>query len=215
MLKQIFDLFVQSDRPSDGSEGGLGVGLTLVKHLGELHGGTVTADSEGPNQGSTFTVRLPLTAKQPARVAGEEPLQSSGTGSKIVLVEDNADAREMLKSLLEFDGHQVVAAEDGRRGLDVILGERPNIAIIDIGLPELDGLEVARRVRASSLDHEVYLVALTGYGQEQDRMSVLRAGFDQHLVKPVNAKELARVLSASPPALRESQSSAQEGTPEA
>lgn len=198
MLDRIFELFVQSDSTADGSGGGMGVGLTLVKHLVELHGGTVTATSCGKNHGSTFTVRLALT-KKPLAATEEEPFPPADENStKVVLVEDNSDAREMLKSLLELDGYQVVAAEDGKSGVAAILAECPHIAIIDIGLPELDGLEVARQVRASSLDHRVYLVALTGYGQQQDRVAVREAGFDQHLVKPVEATELARVLTVRP-----------------
>ncbi len=198
MLDRIFELFVQSDSTSDGSGGGMGVGLTLVKHLVELHGGTVAATSAGRKKGSTFTVRLPLTDKPPKAADTEESLPQEVTGTKVVLVEDNADAREMLKALLELDGYDVLATDDGRHGLEAILSARPDVAIVDIGLPELDGLEVARQVRASAAGQDVYLVALTGYGQQKDRRAVLKAGFDQHLVKPVDAKELARVLTARP-----------------
>jgi two-component system CheB/CheR fusion protein len=198
MLDQIFDLFVQSEGTADGSGGGMGVGLTLVKHLVELQGGAVTASSPGRNKGSTFTVRVPLTERMPAKADEVEPPLFNAVGTKIVLVEDNADAREMLKSLLELDGYQVVTAEDGRLGVEAIFAEHPNVAIVDIGLPELDGFAVARQVRASTTDHSVYLVALTGYGQQQDRVAVLEAGFDEHLIKPVDPKELGRVLGSRP-----------------
>jgi PAS domain S-box-containing protein len=194
MLNRIFELFVQSDSTVDGSGGGMGVGLTLVKHLVELQGGTVTASSAGSDQGSTFLVRLPLTHQGPKPVLLPPPVPLDAANTKIVLVEDNADARGMLKSLLELDGYQVVAEEDGRRGVETILREKPDVALVDIGLPELDGYGVARQVRSSLSGRDVYLVALTGYGQQKDHTAVLEAGFDEHLVKPVNMDELTRVL---------------------
>jgi two-component system CheB/CheR fusion protein len=195
MLDHIFELFVQSDSTADGSGGGMGVGLTLVRHLVQLQGGTVTASSEGTHQGSVFVVRLPLTHKHPEPAPSTPPAPAKAASTKIVLVEDNADARGMLKSLLELDGYQVVAAENGRQGVESILREKPDVALVDIGLPELDGYGVAREVRGSSADHDVYLVALTGYGQQKDRIAVLEAGFDEHLVKPMNMDELTRVLT--------------------
>jgi two-component system CheB/CheR fusion protein len=198
MLDQIFDLFVQSTNTTEGSDGGMGIGLTLVRNLVELQGGTVTAESDGRGKGSVFTVRLPLTDKRPVARDQSRPPEPHVIAGKIVLVEDNADAREMLKMLLELDGYTVATAADGQQGLDTILAEKPNFAIVDIGLPKLDGLEVARQVRAASTDRDVCLVALTGYGQQQDHDAVLAAGFDEHLVKPVDARELKRVLNTRP-----------------
>ncbi len=126
---------------------------------------------------------------------GKEPQAARTTPARVLLVEDNADAREMLRTLLELDGHHVEVAENGRRGLDLLLQERPDVALVDIGLPELDGYEVARRARQSLDNGDVYLVALTGYGQQKDRAAVHAAGFDEHLVKPVNPAELARILN--------------------
>lgn len=195
MLDRIFELFVQSESTADGSGGGMGVGLTLVKHLVELQGGTVTAESDGTGQGSTFVVRLPLTQESPPETPPASPVPQTARDTKIVLVEDNADARGMLKSLLELDGYRVVAEEDGRHGVESILREKPDVALVDIGLPELDGYGVAREVRGSPSNDDVYLVALTGYGQQKDHAAVLEAGFDEHLVKPVNMDELTRVLT--------------------
>ncbi len=195
MLDRIFELFVQSASTAEGSGGGMGVGLTLVKHLVELQGGTVTASSAGPGRGSTFVVRLPLTQARPRQAAPPPPVLPESTNTRIVLVEDNADARGMLKALLELDGYQVVAEEDGRRGVAAILRERPDVALVDIGLPELDGYGVARQIRGSSAGYGVYLVALTGYGQEKDHAAIMEAGFDEHLVKPVDMDDLTRVLT--------------------
>jgi two-component system CheB/CheR fusion protein len=194
MLDEIFDMFFQSDSALDHSDGGMGVGLTLVRALAEMHGGTVTAHSEGLGQGSQFVVRLPLTSKPPAKAA-VQPSATARVVNRVLLVEDNADSRDMLRAILTLDGYQVQVAEDGQQGLDAILAQRPDVALIDIGLPGLDGYEVARRVRRQLNRSEVHLVALTGYGQAKDRAAVFEAGFDEHLVKPVNPEELARVLS--------------------
>jgi two-component system CheB/CheR fusion protein len=194
MLDRVFDLFIQSNATRDGSGGGMGVGLTLVRHLVQLQGGTVTARSDGPQRGSTFVVRLPLAAAPPVNPQ-PQPEMTPTAARKIVLVEDDRDAREMLKALLELDGHTVVAAADGKRGVEIILTEEPDIALVDIGLPELDGFGVAQQVRCSPKGGDVLLVALTGYGQEKDRAAVVAAGFDEHLVKPLMPSELDRVMN--------------------
>jgi PAS domain S-box-containing protein len=184
----VFDLFVQGDRSLDRRQGGLGIGLTLVRRLIELHGGHVSASSPGPNQGSTFTVRLP-------RCAPPFNTETSGTEislekKSVVIVEDNADACEALRAMLEMDGHLVRTAEDGVSGLNMILNLAPDVALVDIGLPGLNGLEIASRVRAAGLT--LRMVALSGYGQATDVKDALAAGFDGHLVKPVDPRQLAR-----------------------
>ncbi|MCA9124054.1 MAG: PAS domain-containing protein [Planctomycetaceae bacterium] len=210
LLANIFDMFVQADETLDRREGGMGVGLTLVRSLVEMHGGTVWARSEGEQQGSEFVVRLPISYKRQDSAAegsitppdsenDQKPGNNASAGRtapvRVLLVEDNADAREMLRTLLELDGYQVQVAENGKVGLEMLLQSRPDVALVDIGLPEVDGYEVARRVRKSLDNGDVYLVALTGYGQHKDRAAVFAAGFDEHLVKPVDLRALARILS--------------------
>ena len=196
LLEEIFDMFFQSNNAIDRSDGGIGVGLTLVRTLVEMHGGTVTAHSEGLGHGSQFLVSLPLTSKTRAS-STEQPLVTTGAVTRVLLVEDNADTRDMLQAILKLDGFQVEVAADGQQGLDAILAQRPDVALVDIGLPGLDGYEVARRVREQLSRSEVRLVALTGYGQAKDREAVFQAGFDEHLVKPINPQNLTRVLSRS------------------
>ena len=201
MLNDVFALFVQSKRTLDRSEGGLGVGLTLVRSLVAMHGGAVTARSDGDGRGSEFVVRLPLTSapvdEEPApsreiiHVAGRRRVK----GKHVVVVEDNADAREMLCELLTRAGFDCKSADRGDAGLDLIRDLRPDVALVDVGLPVIDGLELARRVRADHALDDVYLVALTGYGQATDRLTATNAGFDEHVVKPVRSDELIRLLT--------------------
>jgi len=193
ICKKIFDLFVQADKTLERSDGGMGVGLTLVRMLVKLHGGSIEAFSEGARKGSEFVVRLPLTAKRPDTTKFAEPARG-GTNSHVLIVEDNADSRRMLETLLRLDGFVVTTAGDGREGLDSIRKNRPDVALVDIGLPVLDGYELARQARKQFPDGELRLVALTGYGRAEDRQAVLDAGFDEHLVKPVEPDQLARVL---------------------
>ncbi len=195
MLESAFELFVQSRRTLDRAEGGLGVGLTLVRGLVTKHGGTVTAISDGEGKGAEFVVRLPLTSLPPERDA--EP-RASGIallpGSRVVVIEDNADSREVLCALLTHAGFDCRSSDNGVAGLALIDEFQPLAAIVDIGLPELDGLELARRVRASGKHQGIYLIALTGYGQRADRELALQAGFDAHVVKPVDLALLRRLL---------------------
>ena len=184
MLETIFDLFVQNDRTLDRADGGMGVGLTLVRTLVAMHGGTVTARSDGVGRGSEFVVRLPLTTEQRPAVSAEQPSKLPA-GTRVLIVEDNADSREMLAQLLRMDGCNVTVAADGHQGLEAIRREKFDLALVDIGLPGIDGYEVARQVRAGPAGDGIYLVALTGYGRPEDRLAVLQAGFDEHLVKPV------------------------------
>jgi CheY-like chemotaxis protein len=194
MLPSVFELFVQSEDSLGQASGGMGVGLTLVRNLLELHGGTVTAHSEGPGRGSEFVVRLPNTDKRPrAERPPQESLPLERT-QRIVIIEDNPDSRQMLKSLLELDGFQVETANDGASGLEQILQNEPDFALVDIGLPGMDGYEVARRVQAALREKRPCLVALTGYGRAEDAQAVKAAGFDEHLVKPVNPSDLNRVI---------------------
>jgi signal transduction histidine kinase/CheY-like chemotaxis protein len=193
LLPSIFDMFVQGETTLGSARGGLGIGLTLVRRLIELHGGSVTASSGGVGHGSTFTVRLPRVADATIRPAVALPLPAT-MPKRVLLIEDSRDAREMFRLLLEQAGHSVYEAEDGDRGLELMDRERPDVAIIDIGLPGLDGYHVARRIRAHPNGRAIVLVALTGYGSLRDHEHSSEAGFDHHLVKPVDADELWRLL---------------------
>jgi PAS domain S-box-containing protein len=193
MIDRIFDLFYQGERTLDRAEGGLGIGLTLVRRLVELHGGRVEAESPGPGHGSTVTVELPqIAAPASSERVGEAPPTPSPR--RIVIVEDSRDSREMLRYLLEHAGHEVHEASDGPSGLQAILKIRPDIALVDVGLPGLDGYEVARKVRTDEAGRAVRLVALTGYGLPDDLRRSEDAGFDAHLVKPVDPARLAAVI---------------------
>lgn len=197
LLRRAFDLFVQGERARDRSQGGLGIGLTLARRLVELHGGSVEAHSDGPGQGCRMIVRLPM-AQQPVVDAPEATVQAThdpqGTGQRIVIVEDNDDVREMLRYLLESIGHEVDEAADGIQGIAKVTELRPDVALVDIGLPGIDGFEVARRLRASGDASQTLLIALTGYGLDKDREAVLEAGFDRHLTKPVEPDLLIQIL---------------------
>jgi signal transduction histidine kinase/CheY-like chemotaxis protein len=193
LLPSIFDMFVQGDITLDRARGGLGIGLTLVRSLVDLHGGSVVASSGGVGAGSTFTVRLPSVAHATIPLAIASPLPGT-LPQRVLLVEDGRDAREMLRLLLEQAGHDVYEAEDGFSGVELMDRVRPDVAIIDIGLPGLDGYEVARRMRAHPHGGAMVLVALTGYGSARDHEQSAGAGFDHHLVKPVDIDALGRLL---------------------
>ncbi|WP_170162317.1 CHASE domain-containing protein [Caldimonas tepidiphila] len=192
MLPRVFEMFVQAERPADRS-GGLGIGLMLVRSLVELHGGTVRARSEGRGHGSEFTVCLPLLVSG-ARGQGpdrEERAASPARGLRILLVDDNRDAAESLAALLAGDGHAVELAHDGPQALEAAARSRPDVALLDIGLPGLDGYEVARRLRRGPEGERLRLIAITGWGQPEDRRRTRDAGFDAHLVKPVDYPALS------------------------
>ena len=195
LLPHIFDLFTQGDRPLDRSQGGLGLGLTLVQRLVAMHGGTVAAVSDGAGRGTTFTVRFPIIDAPGARRPSVSAETVAGPRRRILVIEDNADGREMLRMMLTLDGHEVAEAEDGVSGVEKALALRPDVVIMDIGLPGLDGYTAARRIRASELGRQVRLVALTGYGQPEDKRRGAEAGFDAHLVKPVQPGELRRIIA--------------------
>jgi two-component system CheB/CheR fusion protein len=191
-LARVFEIFYQAPQTIDRPRGGLGVGLTLARQLAGLHGGQVTAHSEGRGKGSTFTVTLPTVAEEvPAEApAGARPVKRL----KIALVEDNADIRDTLEALLALDGHEIVTAAEGASGLRLIVERRPDVALLDLGLPGMDGFELARNIRTVCGD-AICLVALTGYGREEDRQAAQAAGFDHHLVKPIEDEVLARLLA--------------------
>jgi PAS domain S-box-containing protein len=197
LLPRVFDLFVQGYQSSERAVGGLGLGLTLVRSLVKLHGGTVVAHSAGRGQGSTFTVHLPIAGSPVVRPAGSSNARSLavGTGKRILVVDDNEDARMLLAEVLEAHGHQVETAGDGAEALRVALASAPEIAILDLGLPVMDGFELAARLRAE-LPVTPRLIALTGYGLKNDRDRTAAAGFDEHLVKPVNMPALLKSLAA-------------------
>lgn len=191
-----FDLFAQAERSSDRSLGGLGLGLALVKHLVELHGGTAHCSSAGPGKGSTFVVRLPLMLAQPVALARQsEVLPPLGDRLKLMIVDDNVDAAEALGMLLASCGHEVIVEHESRRALERALQERPDACLLDIGLPDMDGNELARHLRNRPETANVTLIAVTGYGQETDRQRSARAGFHHHLVKPVVMEQLATLLA--------------------
>jgi CheY-like chemotaxis protein/two-component sensor histidine kinase len=192
VLPRIFDLFFQGERTAARSEGGLGIGLTLVKTLTELHGGTIEAWTGGSGLGSTFTVRLPrvpLPKDSARRRPGRPPEQR-----RVLVIEDNDDARDMLKTWLMLEGHDVLEAANGVDGVKILIDERPEVAFVDIGLPVMDGYEVARMARMQA-DLGTRLVALTGYGQAEDRRRSFDAGFDDFVVKPVDPVRLTEILS--------------------
>jgi CheY-like chemotaxis protein len=193
LLPRIFDLFVQGKRSLDRSQGGLGIGLTLVRRLVELHGGRVEAKSDGPDKGSEFTVTLPVITA-PVHIAVPAPEDAMQAPRTIVVIEDNRDIRAGLRAALELDGHRVVEADDGPAGIDAVLQEEADIALIDIGLPILDGFGVARAVRERAV-HKVRLIAMTGYGSKDDINRGKLAGFDAYLVKPVDMSALLQIMT--------------------
>lgn len=194
LLPHVFDIFVQGNSTLDRSQGGLGIGLSLVRRLTELHGGAITAESDGPGSGSTFMLRLPRIEHQPS--APELPPAASAEAAKpsVLLVEDNDDGREMMAMMLQCYGYPVLQACDGLEGLALAARCPPALALVDIGLPGVDGFEVARRLRADAQTRDIKLIALTGYGSAEDLQRVLDAGFDLHLVKPVDIEHLLRVI---------------------
>jgi signal transduction histidine kinase/ActR/RegA family two-component response regulator len=196
MLPRVFELFTRGNDPQNRSPDGLGIGLALVKQLVELHGGTVSAASEGAGRGSEFVVRLPARA-----AAAQAPAPAAPPGraeavaaAHLLLVEDNADAREALAILLRLLGHHVEVAENGGEGIEKAAALKPRVALIDIGLPDVNGYEVAKQLRAT-LGDRIFLIALSGYGQTDDLRRALDAGFDAHLVKPAEVDELNRLLA--------------------
>ncbi len=199
MIERIFDMFVQGRAPLQRVGGGLGVGLALARRIAELHGGGVEARSEGTDRGSEFTLRIPLAGAVNAIPAGVEAKPKPEAGRvmarRVMVVDDNVDAAAMLEMLLRSLGHETRVTHDGIEALRVASEFRPDIVLLDIGMPGLDGYEVARRLRSLAKDRPLRIVAVTGWGQDADRQRSHEAGFDLHLVKPVDATDLAQALN--------------------
>ena len=198
LVARAFDLFAQAERTSDRASGGLGLGLALVRSLVELHGGTVMCESAGPGQGSRFTVMLPLLAQEaePAEPRDGADAAARENSLSIMVVDDNVDAAETLGLLLEAAGHRVSVEHDPQRALERAGTEAPQVCLLDIGLPGMDGYELARRLRAQPATRHALLVAITGYGQDNDRRLAKEAGFDRHLVKPIDLDALQDALAS-------------------
>ena len=209
LLPMIFNLFTQLDRTSGPTQSGLGIGLALVQRLIEMHGGHVTAHSDGPGRGSEFVIRIPLFIRE--AVSGQSLNKPSAleqsmmnaegaprTQRRILVADDNNDALESLATLLQLSGHEVYTAANGAVALESAEQHRPEVALLDIGMPKLDGYEVARRIRAQPWGQRITLVALTGWGQDSDRRRSQEAGFDSHLVKPLDLDKLTELLAELP-----------------
>jgi signal transduction histidine kinase len=210
LMPMIFNLFTQLDRTSGPAQSGLGIGLALVQRLVEMHGGSVTAHSDGPGRGSEFVIRLPLYIRD--GLATDEQLntlsaleqsmtnaeETTRTQRRILVADDNNDALESLATLLQLSGHEVYTAANGAIALESAEQHRPEVALLDIGMPKLDGYEVARRIRAQPWGAHITLVALTGWGQDSDRRRSQEAGFDSHLVKPLDLDKLTELLATLP-----------------
>jgi CheY-like chemotaxis protein len=196
MLPRVFDMFVQQHQPLDRSGGGLGLGLTIVKSIVEAHGGRVTARSEGAKKGSEFELRLPPSAELPAS-APAEPAVALAKRITVLVVDDNEDAAMLMADSLERAGYVTKVAHDAREAIDIAREIQPAAAILDIGLPVIDGFELAKMLRQEPGLERMCLIALTGYGQAADRERALAAGFDRHLVKPVTVSAIRAVLDAA------------------
>jgi CheY-like chemotaxis protein/two-component sensor histidine kinase len=194
MLPRLFELFTQSDRSLDRSQGGLGIGLSLVKALVELHGGTVEARSDGPGKGSAFTVRLPVRASGEDFAVNGAAADGPARPRRVLIVDDNPDAADTLALILRARGHLVRTASDGPSALTEAAAFRPEVVLLDIGLPGMDGYEVARRLRAMPEAAGATLAALTGYNRDEDRRRAAEAGFDRHLTKPADPMEVQKLL---------------------
>jgi len=197
-LESIFDMFAQVDRPLERSQGGLGIGLTLAKRLVLMHGGSIEARSEGEDRGSEFVVRLPIILEDVMPVPKSSP-QEPTKGRRILIVDDNQDSAESLSILLNIAGNETFMAHDGLAAIESAERQRPEVVLLDIGLPEITGYDVCRRIREAPWGKVMVLIALTGWGQEEDRRRSREAGFDGHLVKPVDYLALLELLSSLAP----------------
>jgi CheY-like chemotaxis protein len=197
-LRHMFDLFAQGEQGLSRPKGGLGIGLAIVKRLAELQGGTVEAHSDGAGRGSEFIVRFPISAAQanPSVKASSEPELT--IRRDILIVDDNRDSAQTLSDLLRTYGHKTHVAYDGNEALDVAQRLRPEVVLLDIGLPTLNGYDACRSIRSQPWGERMVLVALTGYGQDSDVLKARQAGFDHHMVKPVNHQALQAILAAMP-----------------
>jgi CheY-like chemotaxis protein len=197
-LSRVFEMFAQAGPEDSRSPMSLGVGLRLVKSLVELHGGSVEASSAGPGKGSEFVVRLPTVAPPAPPIEVPAPAPRAASSRRVLVVDDNADAAASLAVLLKLEGHDARVAHSGPSALEAVEQSRPEVVFLDIGMPGMDGYEVARRLRAQHGAAGLRLVALTGWGQEHDRQRAREAGFDHHLTKPVAPTDLHALLSVDP-----------------
>jgi CheY-like chemotaxis protein/anti-sigma regulatory factor (Ser/Thr protein kinase) len=198
LLPHVFEAFRQAETSLGRSKGGLGIGLAVARSLAELHGGTLAGFSEGLGRGSEFVLRLPLGTTLAGSAGARDARPGPARGRRVLLVEDSADLRESMKILLELMGNTVIAAADGRTAIETARREEPDTVLIDIGLPDIDGYEVAQALRKDPRTRNLRLVALTGYATPEHRDRALRAGFDQHLAKPIDADQLQQALSGEP-----------------
>jgi CheY-like chemotaxis protein len=197
----VFDMFQEVDTSLERSRDGLGIGLTLVKTLVEMHGGSVEARSDGLGHGSEFIVRLPIVVEAADTAPASPSDSAAATGARrILIVDDSVDGAESLAMLLEFGGHQTWQAHDGLEAIEMAERVRPDVVLLDIGLPRMNGYEVCRRIRQEPWGRDLVMVALTGWGQEEDRRQSLDAGFNAHMVKPVDHDELLEFLASRPSA---------------
>jgi CheY-like chemotaxis protein len=198
-LERVFEMFSRIRRQGAASEPGLGIGLALARRLAEMHGGTLAVSSDGEDRGATFSLRIPTTESADEPVAPAKALSSAKAARplSIVVVEDDNDAGDVLLEWLKDLGHRVMVARTGKAGLEAIRDRRPNVVICDIGLPDISGLDVCRNVRSFTAETQPIMVALTGWGRNDDRRLSKEAGFDLHLVKPVAADALTSVLQSA------------------
>jgi CheY-like chemotaxis protein len=200
LLDNVFDLFAQGERTLDRAEGGLGIGLTLARRIVQLHGGTITAASEGPGKGAEFVVRLPRLRSEvsQARAAATAPRTApDARKGEVLVVDDNADAAESMAMLLRLAGYEVEVEHDGIAALARATARMPDIVLLDIGLPGMNGYDVARRLRELAQGRSPLLFAMTGYGQDADRRRSKESGFDGHLVKPVMPADLFAMIDGA------------------
>jgi CheY-like chemotaxis protein len=199
-MPRLFEMFTQADTSRERSRDGLGIGLTLVKTLVEMHGGTITARSDGPGRGSEFEVRLPALAEAPRAAAPAAEAPAPSPPRRVLIVDDNVDGADSLAMLLQHGGHETHLAHDGLQAIEAAERLRPDAVLLDIGLPRLNGYDVCQHIRGQPWGRGLTLIALTGWGQDEDRSRSKQAGFDAHLVKPVDYDVLAQVLAAVPAA---------------
>jgi CheY-like chemotaxis protein len=195
LLPRVFDLFTQADAPAATRHGGLGIGLALARRLVDLHGGTITAESGGPGRGSRFTIRMPLASPIAARPAASPARSAERITKRVVIIDDNEDSAASLAMLVEELGGSVRTASDGARGLETVAEFQPDVVLLDVGMPGMDGYETCRRLRKQSSTGQLFVVAITGWGQEQDKQRAFEAGFDAHLTKPPDPAVLERLLA--------------------